>query len=83
LGEADLIPVLGEQLLRRISGISSSGVVWKCFSNLGRDRRIFGFPSFWLENNPEEDPTVRKGRGSLPCDENGSGINGLHTKLSF
>jgi hypothetical protein len=78
------MPVLGEQLPRRISGISSSGVVWKCFSNLGRDRRIFGFPSFWLVYNPEEDPTVRKeDRGGLPFDENGSGTNCLHTKLSF
>ncbi len=82
LGEEDLMPVLGEQLPRSISGISSSGTVWKFFSNLGTDRRILGFPSFWLVYNPEEDPTVRKEvRGSLPFEEKGSGTNGLAHKF--
>lgn len=76
------MPVLGELLPHRISGISSSGTVWKRLSNLGKDRRIFGFPSFWQVYNPEEDPTVRKeDLDSLPFDENGRGTNGLKQKF--
>lgn len=74
--------MLGVQLPRSISGISSSGTVWKCFSNLGTDRRILGFPSFWLEYNPEEEPTViKEARDSLTFEEKGSGTIDLAHKF--
>lgn len=82
LGEADLMPVLGEMLPRKISGISSSGTFWECVSNLGGDRRMFGLPNFWLVYNPEEDPTVRnEDLDSFPFEENGSGSIGLAHKI--
>lgn len=66
--------VIGELSPCRISGISSSGTVWKC---LAWDQRGFGFPSFWLANNAEPEMVVTKDLGGFPFDEKGNGSNGL------
>lgn len=73
-GEQVLMQAIGEVSPRRISGISSSGTVWKC---LAWGQREFGFPSFWLANNAEPEMVVTKDLGGFPFEEKGKGSNGL------